>query len=107
MRSALFWDFAQRRMVVLYSRVGITYRSHMPGSSSPRLHVLEDVTARFSQKVGKSTIPHSVKFRKNADLSGYKFLWKKRKISMRNILKILKIFNVSRVKIFPNCFNYV
>jgi len=28
MRSALYWDFAQRRVVILYWRFGTTYRSH-------------------------------------------------------------------------------
>jgi len=29
MRSALFWDFMQRRMVVSYRRFGTIYRSHL------------------------------------------------------------------------------
>jgi hypothetical protein len=29
MRSLLFWDFRQRRLVVSYGRFGTTYRSHL------------------------------------------------------------------------------
>ena len=36
LRSALFWDFMQHRMVVCYRRFGTTYRSHLQGSSSLR-----------------------------------------------------------------------
>ena len=35
MRSLLFWDFTQRRLVVGYRRFGTTYRFHLQGSSSP------------------------------------------------------------------------
>jgi len=34
-KSALFWDFTQRRMVVSSRRVGTTYWSHLQGSSTP------------------------------------------------------------------------
>jgi len=69
MGSALFMDFIQRRILVLNPRVGTTYRSHPPGSGSPRLQVLKDVTIGCPKRPAKSTIPHSVKFRKSADLS--------------------------------------
>ena len=36
MRSALFWDFTQRRMVVPYRRFGTTDRSNLQWSRSPR-----------------------------------------------------------------------
>jgi len=36
MRSALFWNFTQRRIVVSYRRFGTTYWFHPQGSSSPR-----------------------------------------------------------------------
>jgi len=36
MRSSLFWNFTQRRMVVHYQSYGTTYRSHIQGSCSPR-----------------------------------------------------------------------
>ena len=36
MRSSLFWDDTDRRLVVSYRRFGTTYRSHRRGSSSPR-----------------------------------------------------------------------
>jgi len=36
MRSAIFWDFTQRRMVVSCRRFGTTYRYHLQESSSPR-----------------------------------------------------------------------
>jgi hypothetical protein len=29
MRSVLFWDITQRRVVTLYRRFGTTYRSHL------------------------------------------------------------------------------
>jgi hypothetical protein len=32
MRTALFWDITQRRVVIVYRRVGTTYRSHLQGS---------------------------------------------------------------------------
>jgi hypothetical protein len=34
MRSALFWDIMQHRVVILYRRFGTTYRSHLQGSRS-------------------------------------------------------------------------
>jgi hypothetical protein len=37
LRSVLFWDFTQRRIVFPYQRFGATYRSHLQGSSSPLL----------------------------------------------------------------------
>jgi hypothetical protein len=30
MKSSLFWDVTQRRLVVCYGRFGTTYRSHLP-----------------------------------------------------------------------------
>jgi hypothetical protein len=36
LRSALLWDITQRRAVILYRRFETTYRSHFPGSRSPR-----------------------------------------------------------------------
>ena len=36
MRSVLCWDLTQRRMLIPYRRFGITYRSHLQGSSSLR-----------------------------------------------------------------------
>ena len=35
MRSSLFWDVTQRRLVVSYRRFGATCRPHLQGSSSP------------------------------------------------------------------------
>jgi hypothetical protein len=37
LRSALFWDVTQRRVVIVYRRFGKTYRSHLPGSRNPRI----------------------------------------------------------------------
>jgi hypothetical protein len=34
-RSALFWDITQRRVVILYRRFGTTFRSHLQGWRSP------------------------------------------------------------------------
>ena len=36
LRSALFWDITQRRVIILYRRFGTTYRSHLKGSRSPK-----------------------------------------------------------------------
>ena len=33
LKSALFWDITQRRVVVLYRRFGTIYRSHLQGPS--------------------------------------------------------------------------
>ena len=49
MRSALFWDFTQRRMVVCCRRFGTTYQSHLQGT-------LEDGTDRFSRNVGNKVL---------------------------------------------------
>ena len=35
-RSALFWNFTQYRMVVPYRRFGTAYHTHLRASSSPR-----------------------------------------------------------------------
>jgi hypothetical protein len=35
MRSALFWDITQRRVVIVYRRFGTIYLSHLQGSRSP------------------------------------------------------------------------
>jgi hypothetical protein len=35
LRSALFWGITQRRIVILYRRVGTKYRSHLQWSRSP------------------------------------------------------------------------
>jgi hypothetical protein len=35
LRSAIFWESTQRRLVILYWRFGTTYRSHLQGSRSP------------------------------------------------------------------------
>jgi hypothetical protein len=32
-RSALFWDIVQHRVVILYRRFGTTHRSHLQGSN--------------------------------------------------------------------------
>jgi hypothetical protein len=37
LRSWLFWDITQRRLVVVYRRFGTTYRSHLLGPNIPRL----------------------------------------------------------------------
>jgi hypothetical protein len=35
LRSALFWNITQRRVVIIYRRFGTTYLSHLQGSRSP------------------------------------------------------------------------
>jgi len=55
MRSALFWDIMQRRLIIPYRRFGTTYRYHLQDSTSPkRIHFLntEDGTDRLSRNVG-------------------------------------------------------
>jgi hypothetical protein len=41
-RSALRWDITQRRVVIVYRRLGTAYRSHLQGSRSPRIKGLRD-----------------------------------------------------------------
>jgi hypothetical protein len=57
MRSALFWDVTQRRVVIPYGRFGTTYRSHRQGSRNPRRDdtVLLDVFHTVSCVTCKST----------------------------------------------------
>jgi len=53
-RLALFWDFAQRRIVDPHRRFGATYRSRRQGSNSPRRRhclTLEDVIYGLSRNV--------------------------------------------------------
>ena len=45
MRSALFWDLTQRRMVVYYRRFGTTNLYHLQGSGSPKRFFLECVAS--------------------------------------------------------------
>ena len=78
-RSALFWDFMQHRMVILYRRFGTTYRSHLQGSGNPRgilaffffyyLEV-EDVDRYVvpKRRIG-ITILRCVKYQKRADIN--------------------------------------
>jgi hypothetical protein len=51
---ALFWDVTQCWMVIVYRRLGTTYRSHLQGSVSLLLDfwTLEDGTDRLSWNVG-------------------------------------------------------
>ena len=42
LRTALFCDVTQRRLVVYYRRFGTTCRSHLQGSGSPRINFLWD-----------------------------------------------------------------
>jgi len=45
-RSALFWDFTQPRLVASYGRFGTTYRSHLQPRRSNRI-LLIWLTTRF------------------------------------------------------------
>ena len=78
-RSALFWDITQCRVVILCRRFGTTYRPHIQGSRSPKRKkksssfkkskkknlffldflTLEDGTDTLSRNVGKG-LPHDV-----------------------------------------------
>jgi hypothetical protein len=53
MRSALFRDFTQRRMVASYRCFGTTYQSHIKMSSSLDCLTLEDGTGRLSRNFSK------------------------------------------------------
>ena len=44
MRSALFWDITQRRLVILYQRFGTTYRSHLQGQEVQKDNFLDFLT---------------------------------------------------------------
>jgi hypothetical protein len=50
LRSTLFWDFTQRRMVVCYQRFGTTYRYRYK-SQTVRLLYLRDETNWLSRNV--------------------------------------------------------
>jgi hypothetical protein len=54
MRSAIFWDFTQRGMVVSYRRFETTYHSHLQPSSSPRrsdiIYTAEEAPNHANQK---------------------------------------------------------
>jgi hypothetical protein len=50
--SELFWDITQRRMVIIYRRFGITYRSYLEGFFLDFL-TLEDGTDMLYRNVGK------------------------------------------------------
>ena len=44
-KSALFWDFTRRWMVVSYRRLGTTYQSHLQGSSTPWNQTLTNIAS--------------------------------------------------------------
>jgi hypothetical protein len=54
LKSALFLDITQRRVVISYRRCGTTYRPHLQGLRNPRKELtLEDWKDRLSRNVGK------------------------------------------------------
>ena len=59
MRSAVFWYFTQRRVVVSGRRFGTTYQSHLQGSSSSK-RLLDPCTCatypHLSQRLGMSGV---------------------------------------------------
>ena len=58
LKSALFWDFTQRRMVVSYRRFGITYRFHLQGSIFLDLWPLKFEPTGSSDRREQTTFPH-------------------------------------------------
>ena len=62
-RSALFGDFTQRKLVIPYRRFGTTYPSHLQGS-----RILEDGTDRLSRNIGTELSLRCVKSQKSAHL---------------------------------------
>jgi hypothetical protein len=54
-RSRLFWDITWRSVVIVYRRLGTTYRSHLHGS---RVLTSEDGTDTLSRNAGKQ-LPHN------------------------------------------------
>ena len=72
MRSALFCNIMQRRVIIPYRRFGTTYQYHLQGPRSPkRIHFLnlEDGTNRLSRDVGAEfTALPCVRRQKSADL---------------------------------------
>jgi hypothetical protein len=60
MRSAVLWDITRRRVVIVYRRVGTTYRSHLQGSRVRGLLTREDGTDTLYRNVGKQVPPDVV-----------------------------------------------
>ena len=56
-RSALFWDITQRRVVNVYRRFGTTYGSHFHGS---RLRVVASLLGLLTREDGTYTFPRNV-----------------------------------------------
>jgi len=72
MRSALFWGFTQRRMVITLP----TFRDNLPvPSSSLDCLDLEDGTDRFSRKVGNKLPSYSAQNPRRAQIS--LIVWRK------------------------------
>ena len=71
LKSALFWDFTQRRMVLSYRRFGKIDQFHLQGSRSFFLDclTLEAGTDRLFRNFGKLTILRCVKTQKSAGLT--------------------------------------
>jgi hypothetical protein len=61
LRSSLFWDVTQGRLLIIYTGFGTTYRPYLQGSNTPKRNSvldwlpLEDGTGRFSRNVGNLT----------------------------------------------------
>jgi hypothetical protein len=66
MRCTLFWEIAQRIVVIPYRRFGTTYRSHLQGS---RIIDLEDGTNRVPRNVGTELPLYAAQFLRRAQVS--------------------------------------
>jgi hypothetical protein len=62
-KSTLFWDITQRRMVVLYQHFGTTHRSHLQWSKSPF-----NGADKMSRNVGTEPPLNAAYYQKSADL---------------------------------------
>jgi hypothetical protein len=70
--SALVRGVTQRRVVILYRRLGTTYRSHLQGSRSPRrvgFLTIEDGTDTLSRNVGKGLPLDAALYPRRAQIS--------------------------------------
>lgn len=70
MRSGLFWDFTQRRIVVCCWRLGTAYWFHLQGWVSPRKTAgpMKLGPTGCPETLVKTTVPHCVLSQNRADL---------------------------------------
>ena len=97
MRTALFWDFTKRRIVVSYRRFGENYQSHIQGSDSPRRPLKMGPICCRQTSVGRYRLtlrkfPQERSSQIDANIlqtslpCSYKFLQKQRNVKFNNAL---------------------